>query len=265
MHDLAGRYGLDFRVYDSAADPYRQVTQIERARTDGASLLLICPLDIDLLSGSLTSADEAGIPMVFLSGNIPSFGGVLIAGDDYLTGLKAGRAGGELINTLFDGQGRILILDYPEMGDIVVRANALLEGVLETAPDSIVLGNVVGGTRELGYESVRDALADGLEFNFILSINDAGAIGAVRALDEADVSPADVAISSVDAEALALNYIRDDHYLRASVSVSREQFSQAAINAAVRMLAGATLPETLTVPPGDVITRDNLDAADPAA
>ncbi|HYO88041.1 MAG TPA: protein kinase [Candidatus Limnocylindrales bacterium] len=264
MRDLAAGYGLDFRLYDSEADPYRQVTQIERARTDGASLLLICPLDINLLSGALTSAHEAGIPLVFMAGSIPSFGGVLLAGDEYQMGLKAGRAGGELINTLFGGQGRILILDYPEMDLLVERANGLQDGALETAPDSVILGRWLGGTRDNGYQSVRAALDEGVDFNIILSINDAGAFGAVRALEEADISPDAVAISSVDAEALALEYIRQGHYLRASLSVDRQQFSLAAIHLAVKVLAGATLPETLTVPPGEVITRDTIDAGGPA-
>jgi ABC-type sugar transport system substrate-binding protein/predicted Ser/Thr protein kinase len=264
MHDYAERYGLDFRVYDSAADPYLQVTQIERARTDGARLLIICPLDISLLHTALTAADEAGIPLVFLAASIPSYGGVLLAGDDYQMGLKAGRAGGELINTLFGGQGRILILDYPEMALIVQRTTGLRAGALEIAPGSQVVGQRLGGTRDNGYESVRAALQAGLEFNCILSINDAGSFGAVRALEEAGIPPDAVVISSVDAEALALEYIRRDHYVRASLSVGRQQFSQAAIDAAVKLLAGATLPETLTVPPGEVITRQTLENPTPA-
>lgn len=263
LRDLADSYGLRFRVYDSDADPYDQITQIERARTDGASLLIICPLNITLLNSALTDAQEAGIPLIFLAGSIPSYGGVLLSGDDYQMGLEAGRAGGDLINTLFDGQGRILILDYPEMQLLVQRANGLRDGVLEVAPESEVLAQRTGGTREYGYESVRAAILEGVNFNLILSINDAGAFGAVRALEEANISPDAVAISSVDAEALALEYIRQNHYLRASLTVNRTQFSQTAIHAAIKMLAGSPLPETLTIPPGKVIIRSNIDA--PAA
>lgn len=264
MRDLAENYGLDFRVYDSAADPYRQITQIERARTDGASLLIVCPLDITLLSNALTAAQADGIPLVFLAGNIPSFGGVLLAGDDYQMGLEAGRAGGRLINALFGGAGRILILDYPQMALLVQRANGMRDGALEVAPQSEVVAMRVGGTRENGYQSASAAISEGLAFNLILSINDAGAFGAVRALEEAGISPDAVAISSVDGEALALEYIRQDHYLRASLTVNRAQFSQAAIHAAIKMLAGSTLPETLTVAPGEVITRENISAAAPS-
>lgn len=261
MRDLAEQYGLDFRVYDSQQDPYRQITLIERARTDGARALIVCPLDMNLLGGALASAQGAAIPIVFLAANIPSYGGVLISGDDYQMGVKAGEAGGELINEMFGGQGRILILDYPDMEIIVDRAHGLRDSALETAPESVVLENRLGGTRELGYASVKAALEDGLDFNTILSINDAGTFGAIEALEEAGVAPDAVAISSVDAEVLAREYIRNGHFLRASVSVDRELISVCAVNATVRLLAGASMPETLDVPPGEVITAANVDGA----
>ena len=262
MRDLALQYGLDFRVYDSAQDPYRQITLVERARTDGAVALIVCPLDITLLHGALTSAQQAGIPIVFLAAHIPSFGGVLISGDDYEMGVQAGQAGGELINEMFAGQGRILILDYPDMEIIVDRVNGLRDGALEVAPDSVVVGNRLGGTRPLGYASVKAALEEGLDFNTILSLNDAGSFGAIQALEEAGIDPDDIVISSVDAEALAREYIRQGHFLRASVSVDRESVAQAAVNATIRLLAGSAMPETLIVPPGPVITATNVDDVD---
>lgn len=259
MRDLATRFGLDFRVYDSGEDEYRQITLIERARTDGARALIVCPLNIGLLDNALRSAQQAGIPIVFLASSISSYGGVLISGENYEMGLEAGHAGGELINELFDGQGRVLILDYPDMEIIVDRVNGLREGVLEVAPGSEIVASRLGGTRPLGYASVKAALAEGLGFNTILSLNDAGSLGAIQALEEAGIDPASVVISSVDAEGPARDLIRRGHFLRASVSVDREGFSNAAIYAALRLLAGEPLPETLIVLPGPVITAANVD------
>jgi ribose transport system substrate-binding protein len=261
MNDLAERYGLDFRVYDSASDPYREITLIERARVDGASALIVCPLDPGLLSGALTSVQESGIPLVFLASDMPTYGGVLLSGDDYQMGLKAGRAGGDLINDLFDGQGRILVLEYPDLAYVVNRVNGLVSGALEIAPDSEIVDRRLGGIIENGYASVKAALEEGVSFNTILSLNDAGSIGAIQALEEAGVDPASVVISSVDAEAPARQHIRDGHYLRASVSVNRLLFAQVAINTVVKLLAGSGLPETLVVAPGTVITAENVDSA----
>jgi ABC-type sugar transport system substrate-binding protein len=262
MGDLARRYGLVYEVYDSDTDAYRQITLLERARTDGASAMIICPLDTELLHSSLLSAQNVGMPMVFMHSDILSYGGVILAGDDYLMGLEAGRAGGAIAQEALGGQANVIVLDYPDLPGIVLRADGLIDGMVETAPDANIVGRYLGGTRDNGYASVQRLIEQGVDFNFILSINDAGAYGAINALEEAGIGPSSVFISSVDAEALARQYIDEDYYIRASVDVGRELFSQTAINATVKLLAGSTLPETFLVPPGGAVTNGTL--AEPA-
>jgi ABC-type sugar transport system substrate-binding protein len=254
-------YGLPVRVYDPNADSYQQVTLLDQAITDGASALLVCPLDAALLEDGLMTVEQAGIPLVLFTGTPPSYGGVLLAGNDYVTGVRAGRFAGQVIN-IEGGEANVIILDYPDLPYIVTRANGLEDGLLSNLPEANIIGRYLGGTREFGYESVRQLLEDGVEFNVILSINDAGAFGAVQALEEAGIDPSDVFISSIDAEPQAQQYIRDGYYFRASVAVNRTEFSRAAVYALIKLLAGSTIPETLLVEPGDIITREVLENAD---
>lgn len=259
MGDLARQYGLAYQLYDADTDAYRQITLLERARTEGASALIVCPLDAQLLHTSLISAQDAGLPLVFMHADILSYGGIVLTGDERLVGFEAGRAGGIIASEALGGQADVIVLDYPDVPAIVVRADGLVEGMLEAAPEANIIGRYLGATRDNGYASVRNLIDQGVDFNFVLSINDAGAYGAIDALEEANIPPEDVYITSVDAEALARQYIADDHYLRASVEVSREVFSEAAINATVRLLAGATLPETILLPPDSSITKDEVN------
>lgn len=259
MADFASRYQIAFRIYDSDTDRYNQLTQIERARADGARALILCPLDIELLDETLRSVEAAGIPLVFMSEPNTTYSGVFLAGDDYLMGVEAGRAAGRIIADEMNGQARVIILDYPDMPQIISRANGMQDGLLEFAPAARVIGRYLGAIRDNGYNSVKRLLDEGVEFNVILSINDAGSRGAIDALEEAGVDPASVIISSVDAEAFAREYIQEGYFIRASVDVGREQFSQTAIDAMVKLLAGATLPETFLVPPGGVITQANFE------
>ncbi len=261
VRDFAARYGLTLRIYDADNDRYRQITDIERARSEGAVGLIVCPLDVTLLDSTLLSAESAAMPLVFNGANIPNYGGVLIGGDDYLLGLEAGRAAGRLIRDERGGQGRVVILDFPDMPVIVSRANGEQDGVLEIAPNARIVGRYLGGTRDNGYNSVRALIEQGVEFDAIVSINDAGAYGAIDAMNEAGIDPASVIVSSVDAEALAQEYIRDGYYMRASVAVSRELSSETIVNVMVKLLAGATLPETILVPPGEVFTQETSGGA----
>jgi ABC-type sugar transport system substrate-binding protein len=81
-------------------------------------------------------------------------------------------------------------------------------------------------------------------------------------MEAAGFNPASVIISSVDAESVAREYINEGHFMRASVDAGRQLFSQTAVNAMVKLLAGATVPGVYLVPPGQVVT--NTTAAEEA-
>lgn len=264
MNDLARQRNLDFRVYDSDNDAYQQIVQIERARTDGAGALIVCVLDPDLLSETLAAVQEAGIPLVLnnVSGP-PSYGGVVVAVDNYQLGLEPGRLAGKIVAEEMGGEADVVILDYPSLPIIVERADGMEAGLLEYAPNAHIVGRFLGGTAENGATSIHNLIVQGVAFNVILSINDAGTYGAISALEAAQIPPDAVIIVSVDAESMARQLIRNGHYLRGSVEVTgMESGARPSIYAAIKLLAGGSLAETLLVPPGKVITREALTDAD---
>jgi serine/threonine protein kinase/ABC-type sugar transport system substrate-binding protein len=258
--DFARAYNLAIRIYDSANDAYNQLTLIEQARGDGALGIILCPLNIELLQNALQSVQAARLPLVLLASNVPSYGGVQLPGDDYLMGVEAGREAGRIIRDELSGRANVIILDFPSRPDIVTRANGLQDGVLEIAPNADVVGRYLGGTRENGNASVTELIEQGVEFDVILSINDNGSFGAIEALEAAGFTPDSVIITSIDAETQARDYILQGKFMRASVDIGREMFSRVAVDAMVKLLAGSTLPERFLVPPGQVVTRDILQA-----
>jgi ABC-type sugar transport system substrate-binding protein len=254
-------YGLAARVYDSRSDGYEQRLRMEEALTAQAKGFIVCPLDIEQIRPPLQAIDEANLPLAAFTPFDQGYGGIYTAqqGSNYDMGAKVGRYAGQYISEQRGGQARVVILGFPEMQAIVERANGLREGLLETAPQAQVVAEVVGGTREFGRDSVARLLADGLEFDAILSINDAGSLGAVEALEAARVAYDAVDIFSIDAEELALRHIREGRYLRGSLEVGRTNTAQAVSDAMVRMLAGETLAEIIRVPLGEVIDMSILD------
>lgn len=258
LGDLARKKGLMFRVYDSETDAYKQVTLFDKARAEGATAMIVCPLEINLLEDSLASAREANIPIVFQANDFFGYGAVLVGGDNYLLGLTPGRFAGELIHDEMGGKAQVIILDFSSREDIVVRANGLEDGLKEFAPDATVIGRYTGATRELGKESVAKLLAEGVKFNFILSINDAGSFGAIDAMVEAGIKPNEVTIISIDAEPLAQEYILKDYFIRGSVGSSNVQLAEAMMNATVKLLASESIAENIIVPPKEIVTKETL-------
>jgi serine/threonine protein kinase/DNA-binding LacI/PurR family transcriptional regulator len=261
MSDLAATYGIPFKVYDGEGESYKQLTKIDQSRTEGAAALIICPLDIKSQEESLVAAQKAKIPLVLFADNISSYGGVLVGGDNYLIGFEPGRFAGKVINEEKGGKAKVIILDFAERPDIVARANGLEDGVLDVAPQAKIIGRYRGGTPEFAKESVSKLLKDGVQFDVILSINDGGSYGAIQAMEEAGIDPKSVIISSVDAEAKAKQYILKDYFMRGSLQSSRTETAKGLLNSAVMLLAGATVPEYVLVPPGPMVTKETLQQA----
>jgi ABC-type sugar transport system substrate-binding protein len=265
MADTALRYGLPFRVYDSGMDEYTQITQVERARLDGAAALILCTLDSSALDTSLESIQKAHIPIVFLSPYPRTFGGVVLDGDNHELGLREGRAAGQIVRDEMDGQADVIILNFPDTLVSRDRSAGMEMGLHEFAPQANIIGTYQGGTRDNAEASVKALIEQGVHFDVIMSINDDGGLGAIQALDDAGFAPDSVVVTGINGAPEALEAIRAGHFFRATVLFDPSASSEMALNAAVKMLAGGTLPELLTFPPGDVVTRESLMAQEQAA
>lgn len=258
--DFLRGYNIESRVYDADNNENRQPSLVEQARSDGAIGFVICPLNANIMDGVLNDLDEANIPLTLYSGNAEGFGygGIVTIGDDYELGYKPGQFAGQLIADELNGEAKVVILDYPDLPAIVERANGLAEGVLSIAPNATIIGRYLGATEDFGRASIEQLLADGTEFNFIVSINDAGSLGAIEALEAANIPYADVTIVSIDANDAARAAIQEGRYMRASVDIDRTISSKVKADGLIRILAGATLPEQIYTPPGDMVTLETL-------
>lgn len=252
-------YGLEGRIYDSDSDPSLEIARIEEARGDGASALVTCPLNMETVQSPLQDSITNGIPVVMTTGApIENLSAIWIIGNNYQLGNVPGRFAGTLVTEELDGEADVVLLDFPSLPDVVQRANGMEDGLLENAPDANVIGRFPGGTQAAGRESVAQLIENGTEFDVILSINDAGAYGAIEALEDADIGPDEVIIVSVDAEQLAQQYIRNGHYIRGSIEPGRTEGSQAAVNAVVKLLGGGAVPQIVQPEPGDILTQATL-------
>lgn len=257
-------YGLDRRVYNSANETYDQIPILEQAMAEGAEGIILCPLDYSLLDSPLQTIEEKRLPFVLISREENLYGGVQLSSDsdNYSMGFTVGEFGGQLIRDELEGEARVVILDFPDMPIIIERADGLEEGVLSVAPDVEIVGRYLGAISDNGQESIENLLEDGIQFDVILSINDAGSYGAIDALEEAGIAVDEVMIISIDAERKAVDYMREGRFFRGSLSVGRQETARAATDIMVRMLAGVEVPESIPVESGSVITPDSLSETD---
>lgn len=258
ISDFATSYGLAFRPYDSGNDPYQELTTIERARLEGAKAIILCPLHPPLLNESLESIQEAGIPLVLTSAIPNPYGGVIIDTDNYVVGSLAGSYIGAMLAAQGD-EAKVVILTAPDYAFSEARTQGFADSLSEAMPAAEILTPYpTGADNAASEDAIAELLNSGQTPNAIFSVTDTGAYGASAALSHAEIPVGDVIIASVNAESLALDEILNQNYLRATVDIARGSGSRGALNAAIKLLGGGTLPQILTLPSGNLITYDIL-------
>lgn len=253
----AEELGLKVELVDSEINVEKQISAIENLTASGADVIIICLFDPPSVLSALEEAAEQGVQIVQFAGRqLADLGGVTISIEDADLGRAAGEYAAQLINDELDGAANVAVLDYPDIANVVVRADAMRSAISEGAPDATIVGSYLGGTTENGLASMEAALVEHPDINVVVSINDAGAYGAMQALQNAGVE--DAIIVGIDAEQQAKELIQAGGMYRGTVDTSPAKTGEMTINAAVKLLAGSEFPQNIAVPV-TLITADNVD------
>ncbi len=254
----ANALGIAVKVVDSGNDKGKQAALIHGFIAEGAKGIVLCPLDNTSVIDALNDAASAGVFIAENTDVAPPYGMVITASNQGL-GKIAGEYAANYINAQMGGNANIAILDYPDLPDIVVRAKAMQDAVLAGAPHVKIIGNWKGGTADFGEASMRQALHDHPDINFILSINDTGASGAIKVLRELNIKGDAVRIVSVDAETETRNMIARGEYYVGSVETSATLVGQLAVDGIVKNAVGGNVPHRLDLTL-HVVDKDNVNA-----
>jgi serine/threonine protein kinase/ABC-type sugar transport system substrate-binding protein len=250
--------GIVVKIEDSGADKSRQVTILNNFIIQNAAAIILCPLDATVLRPSVQAALDANIPVITISGD--NFGDltVSIVLEDITMGTAVGDYTADLINQTRDGEANVIILDYDTVPSVVTRADAMEAALLKKAPNVKILGRYRGGLPEEGEKNIARALAQHPEINVIMSINDAGAIGAIKTLERMGIKNDQIDIISVDADLTVRQMIKQGNYFRASLDSDPKGGAITAVNAVVHFLAGQAVPRKINLT-GLMITKENAE------
>jgi ribose transport system substrate-binding protein len=105
---------------------------------------------------------------------------------------------------------------------------------------------------------MESALQEHPEINVVVSINDAGAYGAMQALEAAGHTAEDTIIVGIDAETQARELIAQGTMYRGTVDTAPGRYGEMAANAAINLLSGSTLPRDVAVPVA-LVTVENVE------
>jgi ABC-type sugar transport system substrate-binding protein len=254
---LADKLGLRIEVFDSESKADRQIAAIENFVSKGAPAIVVCAIDPKVIEKAVKEAATQGVYILQYAARDLAVNGIGISIEDADLGCAAGEIAGDAIVKENSGKATVAVLDYPSLPNVVERANQIEACLKQTAPDAKIVGRYLGGTPENGLASLENALQAQPDIDVVVSINDAGAFGAIKALEAAGKDPQTTIVVGIDADAQAKDLIKQGKFYRGTVDTSPSMTGEMVVNAAIKLLAGGSAPKNVRVPVTK-ITRDSL-------
>lgn len=256
-------YGVDITVQgpQTHADSLKQLEQMENMISKGVDAICIVPSSSEALAPALMKAEEAGIPVINIdtqfSQEVLENAGLepvpYIGTDNYDGALAAGQLALELLG---EGDQVAILEGISGQQNTRDRKQGFIDGM--EGKLEVVASQTADWEVEKGYNATQNMLQANPELKLIFGSNDGMAIGAYRALVEADKAE-DVYVIGYDAVPAALESVRLGE-MHATIAQFPAEMGKRGIDAAMKIINGEkiSLPlaeSTLT----KTITEDNAE------
>jgi ABC-type sugar transport system substrate-binding protein len=251
----AQELGFTVKLEDADNKPERQPTLINKLIAEGTKGIALCPLNVDSSKVARETAAQAGV-VIAMSDQSITPGGVSFSITNEVMGRTAGEYAAKYVNEKMGGKAKVIVLGYRELPQLITREDEMVNAFKAGAPNVTVLASYTGGTEDLGQLSIEKALVEHPGFDLIISINDAGALGGVRALRSANIKPSAVKIVSIDAVQEVRRLMLEDEFFIGSVNTSPVVVGRYSIDAILKVSAGGVVPEVIELPLV-IITKEN--------
>lgn len=254
VKDRAAELGnIDVIVLDARTDPGRQLAQVEDLIQQKVDVILLSPWDPDPGGSCVEAANKANIPVIVLdvgvnSGKIETF----IVSDN----LKGGELAGEFIAQKLGGKGKVAHIQC-QLGYVIpaLRGEGFTN-VMKKYGIEIVAKQPADSQRSLGMKVMEDFIQAHPDLNAVFCENDEMALGALEAVKAAGLQDK-IIVVGFDAIPDALCSIKNGG-LAATVAQKPYEIGRMGVDAALKVLKGEKLPETIYVPV-ELVTPENVD------
>lgn len=222
-----------------------QVGQVENCIAQGASAILVVPVDTDATGPMTDAAVAAGVPLVYVNrrpADLPE--GVPYVGSDSLV---SGLLEMEELAKLAGGKGNVVILQGDPANEAAVLRTQGCKDIVAQNPGMTVIKEAAGNwQRDKGQAIMEDWLQSGDQIDVVCANNDEMALGAINAIKAAGKID-DILVGGVDAtgDALAAMEAGD---LEVTVFQDASGQGGGGVAAAIQLLNGQTVESYVDIP-----------------
>lgn len=237
-------------------DNAQQIQMIETATNDGSDVIIISVNDSTACNDALQAALDKGIKLIYVDATASLEASATFATDNYAAGAQAGEA----------MKGYLADAGLTEGTVGIVSAQAGVQSCIDRVDGFVSAFEGTGFTMGEVQYSDGDAvkaqeLTNALIQDGIIAVygaNDGATNGAANAVKEANSNGANILCVGFDNSSSNRAHIRDGEML-AFMAQNPNVMGEKAIEAAVDLMQGNALSETLVDTGVSVVTKDNVD------
>ncbi|MDZ7705748.1 MAG: substrate-binding domain-containing protein [Trueperaceae bacterium] len=245
----ADLYGYDLVVTDAQNDLNKQTSDVQDLITRGVDVLLINPVDSAGIVPAVRQANEAGIPVFAIDRGIDVSGKAQvvaqIASDNEFGGRLQARY---LVQQIGDSGNVIYLAGIPGTSAARDREAGFTDELSQIAPDITIVANQPAGfDRGEGLTVTQNILQTNSDVDAVVAANDSMALGAVQALEQANVTREggeSVVVIGFDAIDSALDAISEGR-MAATVAQQPALMGQLGVSAARNLVLNPLMYDTL--------------------
>jgi ribose transport system substrate-binding protein len=250
--DAAKELGVNLTVTSADFKLENQVNNIDTELQKNVDAILVNPIDSEALAPTITQALSQGVAVIPVDINVVGVDVTSFVASD---NMEIGRMAAKNIIDHLGGKGKVAILGWPTITSTRDR-QAGFEETMAAAPGiEIVATSGEATDRTKALAAAENILQSNPDLDAIFGVNEAGALGALGAVDAQGKSG--VYIVGVDATPDLLAAIQGDTAVKAAIAQDPYQMGKTAVELAVKYLNGESIEKSVSVQI-DLVTKDNV-------
>ncbi|MCW2308976.1 sugar ABC transporter substrate-binding protein [Rhodobium gokarnense] len=250
--------GVEVITLGAEGDIAKQSTDIASLVNRGVDVLLVTSLDGNAVIPALRKAHDAGIPILAVSNEPAEAGQALLAGysgpDDYVQG----RIAAELLDDVLGSKGNIAIIEgSPGQSTTILRTDGLKDRLAELNSGIKIIGSQTADWNPVKAKEVAQAFltAYGDDLDGVFAQDDNS--GAAAAEVFAAAGRGDIKVVGTGGTIDGLKAIREG-LMYGTMDQSPTTDGKQALDFAIKLAKGESLPEKRNIIPMPKITADNV-------
>jgi inositol transport system substrate-binding protein len=241
---------------DAHGDVERQVSQVQNFIAQKVDAIIVNAVDSEATASITQAAVAAKVPLVYVlrgpAGTTLPKGVVFVRSDQKVAGTMQGN---ELARRL-DGRGNVVIMEGELADEATLQRTEGVKEVVAQHPEMRILEvQTANYRREEAITLMSNWIISGLEIDAVAANNDEMAIGAILALEQANIDPRTLVVAGVDATPDALDQVARGT-LAFTVFQNAKAQGEQAVDAAVSLVQGKPVEPEIYVP-FELVTQEN--------